>query len=318
MANEMLELGHRVKDPAFALQAHQALGMTAFCRGQPATAVHHVEQTTALYDPGRHSVHAFQFGQDPATISKAFGAVALWLLGYPDQARRQSAAAITASENQSPSSQAVALHFAAVLHQLLRDGSQANAHATASRILAAENGFSFWLAGGSVLAGWGLAACGHVDDGVRQLRKGLVDWSATGSVTYRTYYLGLLAEVLVTQGQTEAAKRALEEALALVEDTDERLYEAELYRLRGELRIEKSTGPEAGSRAEEDFSRALDITRGQGAKSLELRAATSMARRGLLTFSERRELLASTFGWFREGLDSPDLRDAKELLEHLT
>src|SRR5262249_30823035 len=163
---------------ALALQAHQALGMTAFCRGQPATAVLHVEQATALYDPGRHGANAFLFGQDPAIICKAYGAVALWLLGYPDQAKRQSAAAIAASRSLSPNSQAVALHFGAVLYQLLGDGRQTRAYAAASSAIAAEHGFSFWLAGAGVLAGWGLAASGEIDEGVRQLRKGLLDWSA--------------------------------------------------------------------------------------------------------------------------------------------
>src|SRR5262249_11678963 len=159
------------------------------------------------------------------------------LLGYPDRAREQSAATISASRNLSPSSEAVALHFAAMLHQLLRDGPRTRACVAASSAIAAENGFSFWLAGALVLDGWGLTVCGEIDEGISRLRQGLADWAATGSVTYQTYYLGLLAEALSAQGQPQEAERALKEALALVQQTGERLYEAELYRLRGELRM---------------------------------------------------------------------------------
>ncbi|HEY8505236.1 MAG TPA: hypothetical protein VIL46_11685, partial [Gemmataceae bacterium] len=200
-ADELLALARRSNDPDLALQAHQALGITAFCRGEPSGAFQHVEQATALYDPDRHRTHAFLFGQDPAVICKSYGAVALWLLGYPEQAERQSDGAIAASRELSPSSQAVALHFAAMLHQLRRDGRRARACAEASSALAAEHGFSFWLAGGTVLGGWALAACGEAGDGTARLRQGLRDWVATGSLTYQTYYLGLLAEVLIGRGE---------------------------------------------------------------------------------------------------------------------
>src|SRR5262249_32064398 len=154
LADELLALARGVSDPDLALQAHQAMGMTALCRGEPAAALRHVEQAVALYDPARHRTHAFLFGQDPGVICRAFGAVALWLLGYPDQARRHSDDALAMSRDLSPTSQAVALHFAAMLHQLGRDGPGALGWARAAGALAAEHGFSFWRAGGEVLGGW--------------------------------------------------------------------------------------------------------------------------------------------------------------------
>jgi predicted ATPase len=321
MAEQLFALARRLNDPDLALQAQQALGLTALCRGEPAAALRHVEQVATLYDPNRHRTHAFLFGQDPGVICKAYGAVALWLLGYPDAAERQSNAAIGMSHELSPTSQAVALHFAAMLHQLRRDGPRTRACAEASGAIAAEHGFSFWRAGGAVMSGWALAAGGAAAEGLGRLRQGLADWHATGSVTYRTYYLGLLAEVLAEQGQAEEAGRLLDEALALVQQTDERLYEAELHRLRGELLRSgpAAPGPAALQRVEEDFCRALDIARRQQAKSLALRAAMSLAQLGQSRGrpEEGRELLAEVYGWFTEGFDTRDLQEARALLEQL-
>jgi predicted ATPase len=314
LAGELLALAGALGDPSLALQAHQALGLTALCRGEPAVALRHVEQAATLYDPVRHRTHDFLFGQDPGVICKAYGAVALWLLGYPDTAQRQSDAAIAMSRGLSPSSQAVALHFAAMLHQLRRDGPRTGACAGSSVEVAAEHGLSFWLAGGTVMAGWARAACGAVGDGVACLRRGLADCQATGSVTYRTYYLGLLAEGLGWHGRADEGVRVLDEALTLVRQTGEGLCAAELHRLRGELLLR---GADGVPRAEEDFRLALDIARRSGARSLELRAAMSLVRLGqrLGEPEEGRKLLAETFGWFTEGFQSPDLEEARRLLE---
>jgi predicted ATPase len=319
MAEELFALARRENDPDLTLQAHQALGMTAFCRGEPAAAIRHVEQASALYDPNRHRTHAFMFGQDPGVICKGFGAVALWLLGYPDQAERQSEAAILMSRGLSPTSQAVALHFAAMLHQMLRDGARARQYAEASRAVAAEHGLLFWQAGSAVMSGWALATSGAADVGINQLRQGLHDWRATDSGTYQTYFLGLLAELLVRNDRGEQAHRVLEEALTLVRETGEGLYEAELYRLRGEARLCEAAGSNADpvQQAEEDFRYALDVARRQEAKSLELRAAMSLVRlsRHASWLTEARELLAATYDWFAEGFQTPDLRAAYALLE---
>src|SRR5439155_23513240 len=264
-------------DTDLQLQAHQALGVTAFCRGEPAAAVQHVEQASALYEPNRHQAHSFLFGQDPGIICKAYGAVALWLLGYPDQAERQSEAAVRASRDLSATSRAVALHFAAMLHQVRRDAAPALACAEASAAIGAEHGFSFWMAGGGVLCGWALAALGDSDAGLEQLRRGLIDWLATDSVTYQPYYLGLLGEVLIRRGQPKEAARILDEALSLAAQTGEGLYEAELNRLRGEARL---CGPVESNAeaAAANFRQAMDVAGRQGSRSLELRAAISLAR----------------------------------------
>jgi predicted ATPase/predicted Ser/Thr protein kinase len=314
MADELASLARQLRDLDLALQAHQALGMTAFCRGEPAAAIQHVEQAAALYDPVRHRTHAFLFGQDPAVMCQAYGEVALWLLGYPEQARRQSEETIRRSRALSPSSQAIAMHFAGMVHQLCRDPSRTRECADTAMAIATEHGFSFWRAGGRVLRGWSLAELGEVDEGIRQLQQGLRDWRAIDSVTYETYYLGLLADILRKQGRFEEGRRVVEEALDLARRTGEGLYEAELHRLQGELCL-----PERVETAEACFRQAIAVAQRQEAKSLELRAATSLARlnqyRGGAT--DAQQLLADVYGRFTEGLQTADLQEAKLLLERL-
>jgi len=317
LANELQALARRQSDPDLALQAHQALGITALCRGEPAAAVRHVEHAATLYDPVRHRTHAFLFGQDPGVICKAFGAVALWLLGYPDQAAQQSDEAIAMSWELSPSSQSVALHFAAMVRQLLGDPATARQRAEASCAIAAEHGFSFWMAGGNVLAGWAQATSGDAEEGRRRLEQGLAEWAATGSVTYQTYYLALHAGVLGRIGQVGPARRVLGEALALAKRTGERLCEAELHRLEGEMLLREPGQPEAALRqAEASFRRAIGVARAQEARSLELRAAISLARLGGAAGGEAyRRPLAEAYAWFTEGLHTSDLTEARALLE---
>ena len=315
MASELQDLAGRLQDPDLSLQAHQALGMTAFCQGRPADAVHHVEQALVLYDSDRHRGHAFMFGQDPAVICKAYGAVALWLMGFSEQAERQSDEAIEMSHDLSPSSQSVALHFAAMLHQLRRDGTRVSACAGAGCGIAAEHGFSFWLAGGSIFSGRALVAAGAVDDGLKLLRQGLRDWTATESVTYQTYYLGLLAEVLDEMGQVDEGCRVVDEGLDLVQRTGEGLFEAELHRRRGEIWLKQSR-QDAETEAERCFEQALTIAREQRALALELRAAVSSARlaRHRNGSDKAQSILKSVCQRVTEGFDTADYREAIALL----
>jgi predicted ATPase len=152
------------------------------------------------------------------------------------------------------------------------------------------------------------------------MRQGLAGWQATGALSHRPYQLALLAEALARAGQAAEGLAALAEALAVSAASGERFLEAELHRLRGELLLAgAAAGPAAWGEAEACFRQALDVARQQQAKSLELRAVTSLARlhRRQGRQSESRPLLAETYGWFTEGLDTPDLRDAKALLEQL-
>jgi serine/threonine protein kinase/predicted ATPase len=319
LADELYSLARLSNDPDLALQAHQALAMTAFCRGIPATSLGHVEQAAALYHRESHKRHALEFGQDPGVICKAFGAVVLWLLGYPDSAARETSAAIKMSENLSPTSQAVALHFASMIHQLRREPALVRKYAECCSAIAAENGFSFWRAGSAIMLGWAIAAEGAMDEGVAAMRKGLRDWEATGSVTYRTYFLGILAETLLACGATKDAIAILDDAIALADRTREGLYAADLHRLRGEAICQDA----GASAVRSDYMLtellgALEISIDQQAKSLQLRAATSLMRHALThggNIQEFRRRLTDIYDQFTEGAFTPDLVEAKTLLE---
>ena len=319
LADELYGLARKSNNPDLALQAHQALAMTAFCRGIPATALGHVEQAAALYHRESHTVHSVEFGQDPGVICKAFGAVVLWLLGYPDSAARESKAAIRMSENLSPTSQAIALHFASMVHQLRREPAVTQAYAERCSAIAAEHGLSFWMAGSAIMRAWAVAAEGAADEGIAAMRKALLDWEATGSVTYRTYFLGILAQTLLSRGATTEAIALLDEAIALAEKTREGLYAADLHRLRGEA-IFRDTRARAvrSDYTVTELLHALEIGGEQQAKSLQLRAAMSLVRHSLShggNTAEFRRRLAGIYDEFAEGSLTPDLQDAKALLE---
>jgi predicted ATPase len=290
------------------LQSHQAFAVTTLCIGEPAVTVDHMEQGVALYDPDRHRSHTARFGQDPGVACQAFGAVALWLLGFPDRAERVCGEAVQLSHQLAqPSTQVLALHFAAMVRQCRREVTAAGILADLATAIAAEQGFAFWQAGGTILGGWA-AAIGGDATGVDRLREGLAAWQATGSVTYQTYYLALLAEAVSVHGQLDEARRLVDEALEVVGRTSEGLYEAELHRLRGELALRADN--RAVTEAGDSFRQALTVARRQAATSLELRAALSLFR----LHRESRPVLAEVYGRFAEGFDTADLADARALL----
>ena len=183
--------------------------------------------------------------------------------------------------------------------------------------LATEQGFAFWVALGAILHGWALAHQGQAQDGIAQLRQGLTAYRATGGEIGRPYLLALLAEAYGTIGQPEAGLTVLAEALTVVDKTGARFYEPELYRLKGELLLPQSEDNQA--EAATCFQQAMAIALNQQAKSLELRAATSLARlwQRQGKRAEARQVLGDVYGWFTEGFDTADLKDAKALLDAL-
>lgn len=309
LADELASLAHAQGDPALALQSHQALGMTAFCRGELTTSLRNVEQGITLYNPATHGEHASSFGQDPSVMCRAFGSVVLWLLGFPDSARQQSQTMRQMSEGLSPTTQAVAWHFAAMVSQLVRDPRQVRRQAERSTSIATEHGLSFWQAGGEILIGWATAMQGARTEGIARLQTGLKKWRATGSVTYETYYLGLLAELLLADGQLESAEQSLQEALLLVERTDERFYLAELKRLQAEIRFRSSSF----SQGDDCIEQALAAARQREARSLELRTLVSRVRWRRDAAAEL--ALSTLMSSLSEGRDTADWRDATEVLQ---
>src|SRR5262249_18836212 len=216
-----------------------------------------------------------------------------------------------------PLSLSFALGEAAVLHQLRREGQAAQAHAAAALQLATEQGFPHWQAYGAILHGWARAHQGEAQAGVAQLHHGLLPRRATGAVLALPYFLSLLVEAHGAMGQPEAGLTALTEACTLVETSGECWYVPELYRLKGTLLLQQS--PDHQVEAEVCFQQAIRIAQSQHAKSLELRAATSLARlwqqQGKRT--EASALLAAVYGWVTAGVDTADLQEAKMLLATL-
>jgi predicted ATPase len=327
LGEQLLTLAQQADDAVLRVEAHYALGLTMNYRGALAAAQTHLAQGIALYDPQQHRTHAVRYGQDAGVACRAYGALTLWWLGYPERALRQSAEAVAlAQELAHPFSVGFACVFAAWLHQLRREGPQTHAWAEAARALVAEHQFAALHAQGTIYRGWAVAAQGaqpgvgqaQGQEGLAQIQQGLAAWRATGAEGVRPYYLALQAEVAAQVGQPEAALTLLAEALAVANDTEERRWEAELYRLTGEVLLTLAANKHA--EAETCLRQALAIARGQQAKALELRAAMSLSRlwqqQGKRV--EAYDLLAPVYGWFTEGFDTADLQEAQALLDALT
>jgi predicted ATPase len=244
---------------------------------------------------------------------------ALWLLGYPDQAVQKNHDAVNlAHELSHPFSLVLALHSSTEVHQHRREPRFTQDLAEAMIAVCTEHDISpEFLAKGTIWRGWAMAAEGRPEEGIADIEQGLTAVRATGAKLSQFYYLALLAEVYGQTGQADQGLNALTEALELVERTDERWWEPEVRRLKGELLLSQPAQDMA--EAEECFNRAIAVAQRQSAKSLELRAAMSLARlwRDQSQAAKARDLLTPIYGWFTEGFDTPDLKDAKALLDEL-
>jgi predicted ATPase len=317
VGEELLGVAQRLHDPELCVVAHRAQAGALFWLGELGLAHADVQQALALYDPQQMRDHAVRYGQDSGVSCRTFGAVTLWLLGYPEQAQQWSEGGLTQAQGLGHAyTLAQALLFSALLHLLRREAAMAQERAEAQRALCTEQGFAPYLAWGTIEWGAALAAQGGWAEGLAQMREGLAAWRAT-ALTPWLLFLSLLAEACGRAGQVEEGLGALHEALEAMPTTEERLYEAEVYRLRGELLLQQSAVQQG--KAEESFHQALAVARRQQAKSWELRAALSLSRlwQQQGKCAEARALLAPIYGWFTEGFDTADLQEARTLLEEL-
>jgi predicted ATPase/class 3 adenylate cyclase len=317
LAERLLSLAQSVGDPALLVQAHRALGEAFQNLGELGLAQEHLAQGSVLYDPQHHRFHAIL--HDPGVFCLALEAWVLWLLGYPEQARQHSQAALTLARALShPHTLAAVLFFVAMLHQCRRERHLARDRAEATIALAREQGLPDWVVYGTIVQGWALAVQGQWEEGIAQIQQNLVALQATGAQIGQPGFLTLLAEAYAAAGQVDAGLDVLSKALALVDHTGERYREAELYRLKGEL-LWRQTVPDV-SQAAACLQQALTVARRQQARSWELRAAMSLARlwQRQGKQSAARELLAPVYGWFTEGFDTVDLQEARALLDELS
>ena len=275
VARELLPLAQEQGDAAAEVVGHRILGAYLFQLGRLAEGRAHSESGLALYDPVRDRSSRFVYAVDSRVVCLLWLSQALFALGYPEQARvRQGEALASARELAHPNTIAQSLFCGWTLHQLLRDGREAQEQAEALIALATEHGLPLWLATGVVVRGWALAASGQAKEGIAVIRLGLADYRATGSELFSPYFLALLADAHGRAGQTVTGLRLTADALDQVERTGVRWNEAELHRLRGELLLALPEPDQ--SEAESCFRQALAVAREQDAKMWELRAATSL------------------------------------------
>jgi predicted ATPase len=318
LGEQLLRLIQGTQDPMLRLAAHGALGTTLFWLGELTLALEHLEESIALYDLRQDRSLAALYGHDPGVMHRSYTSYVLWWLGYPSQAlQRSDKMRMLAQELAHPLSVAYALGTASSLHQLRREAQATQERAEAAMALSREYGFPYWLGIGTIRRGWALAAQGQGAEGVQQIRQGLAVWRATGADLNRPWFLALLAEACGRAGEAEEGLTAVAEALTAVHIKANRVCEAELYRLKGELLLQQVI-PEV-QQAETCLQHALATARRQQAKSLELRAAMSLARlwQRQGKRAEAHTLLAPIYGWFTEGFDTADLQEAKALLEAL-
>jgi class 3 adenylate cyclase/predicted ATPase len=318
LSETLLRLAQGAHDPALAVVAHNALGVTWLFLGALPAARQHLEAGIARYTPDQRRAPAFRMGQDPGVGCRANAARALWLLGYPDQALVHIHDALTlAYELSDPFSLAWARCWASYVYQFRRDVPAVHEQAEAAFTLATEQGFPLWAAYGTSFRGWTLAMQGQGEQGIAQVHQGIAAVRASGTALHVPYFCTVLADVAAHLGHTEDGLQALAEAHTLVEQQEERWWEAEVCRLRGVLLLRQPGTPQ--EEAETWLRRALDVARRQEAKSLELRAAMSLAR--LWQHQGKRveayELLAPVYSWFTEGFNTADLQEAKALLDAL-
>jgi class 3 adenylate cyclase/predicted ATPase len=327
LGERLLAMATEAQDSSALLIAHNVLGDNLFWLGEFTGARSHLERGTALYDAQQDNTHVHLYGYDVGVACLIFGAWTLWFLGYPDKALGQAHAALELARKVSHLfSITFGLQFLAQLHHYRGEPTPAQELATQVVQVSTQEGFPIWFGMGIVIEGWALAMEGR-EEGVSKIMRGLENWRATGHELERPHFLCLLADAYNVVNQPEKGIAALAEAYAETDRTGEGFWSAELHRVHGELLIRAAASPSDGAASpvkdtpqpEALFLKAIEIARGQQAKSLELRASISLARlwqrQGRIT--EARQLLEAIYRWFSEGFDTPDLKAADQLLREL-
>jgi tetratricopeptide (TPR) repeat protein len=313
LATQLRAHARRTENPTWTLQACHAGWATSFSLGRFDDARREAAEGTALYRIDRHASLASAYGNhDAGTCALNFAARALVLRGNVDEAARVSEAALTlARELEHPFTIAQTLFFASTVHHARQDPDATLRHASAAAALARDHGFRLIEAWASIFKGWALLRTGRHHDGLALLRDAM-GAAAAHCGQFSTHSLGVLAEACHETRRCAEGFQAVEQGLQFADRMGERFYEAELYRLRGELRLGMDE-PDAPLRAIEDFRRACAVARAQNARWLLLRASVSLARAVPGVAAEELQQLTGVIATITEGVELPDVRAAKDL-----
>ena len=323
LAEQLLGLTRTVQDPVLHSDAYRARGETFLWCGEFLQARTYFEKGIRIGDPRQQLSYN---AEHPAVACRSFSAIALWFLGYPDQALQRSQEAVTlAQELSHPLSLSAAHHFKGWLHLLRRESLLCLEQAEAAMAIAVEQGFKFFIAFDTMLRGWALAGQGQPKEGASQMQEGLTAYRTTGAEALLPQWMVVFANLYGELDQVQNGLAILTDALILADkNNSERYFMAEMHRIKGKLMLQgiKDKTREAAvfDEAETCFLQAIRLARQQDSKSLELRAAISLSRlwhkQGKK--AEAFELLIKIYNWFEEGFGTQDLKAAKVLLEELS
>jgi class 3 adenylate cyclase/predicted ATPase len=318
LAVQFLALAEKHGATVPLMVGHRSMGLSLVHTGEIAEGRVHLDRAIALYDPAKHRLLATRFGQDTRITILSYGSLVQWLLGYPEAALADAEQALKeAREIRQAAALMYALIFTSLTHMLCGNYAAASAQSDEVVALASEKGALLFKAIGILNQGCVLPLTGKAADAVQMITSGITALRSTGATFRLPLYLPYLATAYAELGQFDDAWRCIAEAMTAIETTKETWFEANVCRMAGKVAL-KAPEPDA-PKAEVFFERALAVARAQQAKSWELRAAMSMARlwRDQGKRDEARELLAPVYGWFTEGFDTRDLKEAKALLGEL-
>jgi predicted ATPase len=317
LAEDLVRLSLQRNDSGGLLLGHFSSGRNLMYAGRFASSRPHLEDVLELYDPISHGALVHQAGTDLQAISRAFLGICLFCLGCPDQALAQSKAAIAEARTLAHApSLAVTLALGAILLSLVGDLAALDEWSDQLVAVTTEQGFPVWHSLGIIYRGWVKVNNGEVAEGMSLLGSGSEAYRATGAETMVPHHFALLARACAIAGQVDEAVTLLDDALRIAGRTGERWLAPELYSHKGRLLLRRGHF----EAAEELYRKALGIAQEQGAKLWELRAAVSLSRlwRDQGKRADAHDLLAPVYGWFTEGFDTPDLKEARALLDELT
>jgi class 3 adenylate cyclase/tetratricopeptide (TPR) repeat protein len=317
LAENLVSTAENADDSVFKVLAHEALGFTLFARGKFAAAHAALERSISMCEDSKAAAYLDLSAQDPRVHVRLYDGMALWLLGYPDQALRICAEARRyADKSQHPFSEAMARTISLRVHQFRGESAVVAREATAAIELCKEHGFVHYLAMAMILSGWASAQQGEFDKGIAEILSGLEQERATDALLLESYTLGLLADACMKNERYGQALEFLDQARSrLDEESSERFYAAEIYRLLGETHMRSRRDLD---QAERFLCKGLEVAREQKAKSLELKVCMSMHDLYELRHDagKYRSQLGEIYGFFNEGFDTTDLVRARAKLKY--